>query len=146
LVASKRLGEARRSFERALAANPFHAAAHNNLGYLLEMQGQTVAARKQYESAIANQPGYRLAHFHLGRMLTNQRQYREAIAHFQQAVSVQDESTPGYLYALGVAYGRSGDRASAIRYLAQAREQAAARNQQGLVAGIDKDLRTLEAK
>ena len=49
-----------------------------------------------------------------------------------------------FLYALGAAYARSGNRARGVELLKQAREKAAARNQTQLMAGIDRDLATLQ--
>ena len=142
----KNLREARRAFEKALEANRYFADAHNNLGYLLEMEGQAAEALKHYRAAVENQPGHRLAHFHLGRLLANQRRYPEAIRHLEQTLSPEDASTPGYLYALGAVYGRSGDRVRSVDLMTQARDKAVALGQSTLVASIEKDLMTLGAR
>ena len=68
----------------------------------------------------------------------------EAIRHLQQTLEPQDESTPGYLYALGAAYARASDRAQALQYCRQARDRAAALGETQLLASIERDLRTLE--
>ncbi len=136
--------EAEQAFRRALEINPFYAEAHNNLGFLLEKQGRTEEALAEYQTSIQDQPAYRLAHFHIGRILANDGKYDEAIAHFLKTLAPEDQSTPGYLYALAIAYGRKGDRASALKYAHQARDQAVAFHQDQLVASIDKDLRRLE--
>ncbi len=135
--------EARKAFEETLRINPNHADAHNNLGYLLEIEGRQQEAIAHYEKAIAQKPEFRLAHFHLGRILTNRRQYREAIAHFEKTLAPEDDNTPGYLYALGAAWGRSGNRARAAEYMWKARAGAEARGQTQLLASVEKDLRTL---
>jgi tetratricopeptide (TPR) repeat protein len=135
--------EAAKAFERALAANPYHAQAHNNLAFVLEAVGRTAEAAAHYRKAIENDPNYRLAHFHLGRVLANQRNYPEAIAHLEKTLSPEDASTPGYMYALGAVYGRSGDRGRAADLMQRARAKAEAAGQAQLVASIDRDLRTL---
>jgi tetratricopeptide (TPR) repeat protein len=139
----QRYAAARAAFSRALAINPNYAEAHSNLGYLLETEGDVGAAMDHYRKAIDNQPGFRLAHFHLGRILVNRRQYAESIAHFERTLSPEDDSTPGYRYALGVACVRSGNRARGAPLLRQARREAIARRQEKLAETIAKDLRTL---
>lgn len=133
----------RAAFEQALRIDPNYAEAHANLGYVLEASGNVSTAETHYRAAILNKPDYRLAHFHLGRVLTNSRRYAEAIAHFERALTPVDGSTPGYRYALGAAFARSGNVPRARGILEQARDEAAARGQAGLVASIEKDLRTL---
>jgi Tfp pilus assembly protein PilF len=146
LFGQQRFSEARKAFEQAIGANRYHAEAHNNLGYLLEREGRSGEAEKHYREAIANQPGYRLAHFHLGRLLLHRRDVAGAIAQFEQTITVDDDSTPGYLYALGAAHGRAGDRNRAVEFLRQARDKAAARGQSPLISSIERDLAVLERR
>jgi len=146
LFAQKQFAEAKRPFEKAISINPQYAEAHNNLGYLLEMEGKPGEAIRHYQEAIASRPDYRLAHFHLGRIMTNQRRYEEAIAHFEKTLAPEDANTPGYLYALGAALGRSGQRARSIEVMLKAREKAAGLGQGQLVASIERDLKILERR
>ncbi len=139
----KRFPEAKAAFQRALEINPNHPDAHNNYAFLIEREGKLAEAEAHYGKAVAAKPDFRLAHFHLGRLLVNRRQYARAIAHFEKTVQPADESTPGYLYALGAAWGRAGDRKRAADYLRQARDGAVSFNQSQLAASIDRDLRTL---
>jgi len=136
--------EAEEAFRRAIEINPSYARAHNNLGYLLERKGNLPEAMGEYRKSIESMPGYRQAHFNLGRILVNQGNYKEGIEQLSQTVTPVDESTPAYLYALGAAYGRAGDRQKALNYLRQARTEAMARGQSKLLADIEEDLRTLE--
>lgn len=136
--------EAEQAFRRALDIDPFHPEAHNNLAYLFEQQGKLAEAKEHYRKAIENKPDYRLAHFHLGRILVNEKHFREGIEHLLKTLTPEDESTPGYLYALGAAYGRAGDRQNALRYLQSAREQASQRGQSRLLSSIERDLRVVE--
>jgi tetratricopeptide (TPR) repeat protein len=130
-------------FRKALEINPDYADAHNDLGYLLERQGKLSEAAAEYRKAVEEKPDFRQAHFNLGRMLVNQQQYPEALHELQQTLTPVDESTPAYLYALGAAYGRAGDPLKARSYLEQAKDQATARDQQQLVADIERDLKRL---
>ncbi|MEZ5352819.1 MAG: tetratricopeptide repeat protein [Bryobacteraceae bacterium] len=144
LFQQRRLPEARQAFERALVSNPNHAEAHNNIAFILETEGRQAAAIEHYRAAIAAQPGFRLAHFHLGRILTNQRRYDEAIREFESTLEPVDDQTPGFVYAMGAAYGRSGRRAKAIELLTRAHRMAGERGQADLAASIERDLRTLQ--
>lgn len=146
LFAGGRYEEAEKAFRKALAIDPYHPEAHNNLGFLLERQARLAEAAEEFQKAIDNRPDYRLAHFHLGRILVNANQYPKGIEHLLKTISPEDESTPGYLYAVGAAYGRAGDRENALRYLRQARDQASTRGQKQLLDSIEKDLQTLDAR
>ena len=143
LFGQRKTAEAKAAFQKALAANRYFAEAHNNLGYLLETEGRAADAERHYRQAIENLPSYRLAHFHLGRLLLNRRNYAEAIAELEKTTAPEDNDTPGFLYALGAAYGRSGNHARAAAVMREAREKAAARGQSQLVASLDRDLATL---
>jgi Flp pilus assembly protein TadD len=139
-----RTAEAAEAFRKALEINPYHAHAHNNLGTLLLAEKRFDEAATHFRSALANEPGYRLAGFNLGRVLVAQGRLREAIDVFHRIVTPEDEDTPRYLYALGSAYVRAGDRATGVRYAREAHRQAQARGQSQLAASIEKDLRGLE--
>jgi tetratricopeptide (TPR) repeat protein len=138
--------EAEKAFRKALAIAPSNDAAHNNLGYLLERQGKLSEAADEYRKAINVNPSSRQAHFYLGRIFVNQQQYAAAIEQFQQTLAPVDQDTPSYLYALGAAYGRSGDNGQALRYLEQAKEMANARGQTVLASEIAKDLARVTAE
>jgi len=144
LVSVQKYEQAESAFRKTIEIDPFHAAAHNNLGYLLERQGKLLEAAAEYRTAIENKPSDRQAHFNLGRVLVNQHEYREGIQELEKTIEPEDENTPRYIYALGAAFARSGDRQNALRYIRQARDGAVARGQSGLVDSIERDLRILE--
>jgi tetratricopeptide (TPR) repeat protein len=139
----KRRDQAKAAFLKTLEISPSHAEAHNNLGALLQEQGDLAQAAAHFRKAIEIQPGLRLARFHLGRIYANQRRYAEAIAQFERAAGVDDEATPGYLYALGATLARAGDADGARSTLTAAREKAVARGQGSLAAAIGRDLERL---
>ncbi len=140
------LAEAEQAYRSALECNRFYPEAHNNLGDLLERQGKLDEAAEQFRLAIANKPDYRRAHFHLGRILVNEEKYPEAIEELKRTLSPEDEETPAYLYALGAAYARAGQDVPALRFIRQAREQAAAYGQTRLLTSIDRDLKLIESR
>jgi tetratricopeptide (TPR) repeat protein len=146
LMARGRFQEAEEAFRRATQIDPSYAEAHNNLGYLLERQGKLPEALAEYRKALESKPDYRRAHFNLGRVLVNQQKYQEGIEQLSQTLTPEDEHTPTYLYALGAAYGRVGDRQNALRYLRLAREKASALGQAKLLTDIEQDLHTLEGR
>jgi tetratricopeptide (TPR) repeat protein len=139
--------EGEEAFRKALEINPQYPGAQLNLGSMLEAQGNLAGAMALYQKILESNPDDSQAHFSLGRLLVNQENYSEGIQHFLRTISAgEEERKPTYLYALGAAYARSGDRANAARYLHLAREKAAARGQSELVQSIDDDLRILETE
>jgi tetratricopeptide (TPR) repeat protein len=144
LMRQRRYEEAEKAFRRAIHGSPFNAFVHNNLGYVLEREGRVSEAVAEYRKSIESDPNFRQAHFNLGRILVNQENYQEGIEQLAKTLTPVDENTPVYLYALGAAYGRAGDRTNALRYLHEAQQQASARGQSQLLSDIEADLRTLE--
>ncbi len=146
LFHEQNLTEAQQAFQRALQINPGYAEAHTNLGVIHEQQGRLDQAADEFRAAIAAQPNYPLARFHLGRILVNQEKYEEAIQQLHRALTPEDEQTTAYLYALGAAYARAGDREHARTYIQKAHDAAVARGQSKLLASIDRDLKALDGK
>ncbi len=144
LAGRNRQSEAFDAFRKALEISPYYAEAHNNYAYLLLNEGRLEEATRHFQSALENKPNYPLAHFHLGRILLHQGKTNEAIDHFRQTLGADDDSTPGYLYALGAAYARGGNRQNALTYIRQAQEKASALGQKELLASIERDLKILE--
>jgi protein O-GlcNAc transferase len=138
------LTEAQQEFQHALQINPSYAEAHNNLGAIYEQQGRLEQAADEFRAAIAAQPNYPLARFHLGRILVNQQKYDEGIHQLQRSLTPEDEQTTAYLYALGAAYARAGDREQARAYIQKAHDAAVARGQSKLLSSIDRDLKALD--
>ena len=97
--------------------------------------------------AVGDKPDFPQAHFNLGRLLVNRGEYNCAIEELLKTLSATDEEAkPTYLYAVGAAYTRAGDRDNGLRYLLKAREQAASRGQSSLLNSIDRDVRTLQER
>ncbi len=146
LTGQEKNAEAAEAFRRALEVNPRYAEAHNNYAYLLMIGGQLEEAAKHFKVAIENKPNYRPARYNLGRILIHQGKIEEAIGHLLQTLTQEDEDTPRYMYALGAAYARAGNRESALKYLRDARQRAVALGQSDLLRSIEKDLKVLEQR
>jgi tetratricopeptide (TPR) repeat protein len=137
--------EAEAAFRKSVELNPYHPDAHNNLGAILEQKGMWQEAEREFGQAIHNRPNFRLARFHLGRILVNEGKYQAGIEQLLNTISPEDDQTPTYLYALGAAYARAGQRRTGLDYVSKAREQAERLGQTELLRSIEKDLRLLEA-
>ena len=83
----------RSSIDAALALNPNHPAALNQLGMLLRRNGNFLEAEAAYMKAVTVSPDYALAHYNLGVLneLYLQR-YEAALQHFEtyQAIVGED--------------------------------------------------------
>jgi tetratricopeptide (TPR) repeat protein len=120
-----RLGEARKAFETVLALNPHSSKAENNLGLILETEGQPAGAIDAYRSAIAWQeqsphPSEQ-PYANLGNLLLEQGQTKEAIAPLEKAVALAPNNAFCHM-TLGVAYRQLGQLAGAQRELEKATE------------------------
>jgi tetratricopeptide (TPR) repeat protein len=142
-----RYDEAREPLLRTLEIDPQHAEARYNLGDLLQRQGKLSDAAEEFRKAIASRPGFAEAHFNLGRLLVNQGKVREGIEEFLKALgSEETQSRLPYLYALGAAYARAGERENALSYLHRARQVAGEQNETKLLDAINRDLVILEGR
>ena len=147
LAGQGRFAEAEAAVRKTLEIDPAYPEARAILGQLLEAQNRPLEAMAEYRKSLDANPGDPRLHFGIGRVLVNQERYEEGIQHLLKSLDTRDEnSKPSYLYAVGAAYARAGNREDGLRYLRAARERAAARGQSGLVQSIDEDLRLLEGE
>ena len=109
---------------QAIAINPAHANARNNLGQLLERERDAEGALAQYTQAVDAQPTFRVGRFNLGRMLLVLGRPDQAIAHFAMLQQPVDAETPRYLFALSTAYVRAGKIADGVKVGHDARRLA----------------------
>ena len=144
LLGQEKYAQAETAFRKTIEIDPFHIGAYNDLGFLLERQGKLQEAAQEYRKAVENGPNSRQSHFNLGRVLVNQQNYSEGIQELTKTLEPKDQDSPRYVYALGAALARSGDRQNALLYLREARDRAEAQGQAGLLASIERDLRRVE--
>jgi tetratricopeptide (TPR) repeat protein len=80
-----RRADARAALERALSADPGHAAANTQLGILLREDGRFAEAEAAYRRALATDPEHALAHYNLGVLLdVYLRRTAEALEHYER--------------------------------------------------------------
>jgi protein O-GlcNAc transferase len=132
------------AYREALAVNPLHVNAHNNLGQALERLGELPKAADAYRAALAVQPAYRLARFNLGRMLIALGRPDEAAGELARIVEPRDAEAPRYLFALGVAHVRAGRKDEGIKWSIDARTLARQYGQTELATAIDRELAALK--
>jgi tetratricopeptide (TPR) repeat protein len=77
--------DAHEALDLALAINPAHAPANNQLGILLRKEGRFAEAEQAYRRAIDADPEYALAHHNLGVLLDLYMQRpADALEHYQR--------------------------------------------------------------
>jgi len=105
----KRPTDARAALDRALAIDPKHAVANNELGILLRETGKFEEAERAYRRALETDPSYALAHYNLGVLLdVYLRRGAEAIAEYeayQSSLAEPDKKVAGWLIDLRRRFG-----------------------------------------
>jgi tetratricopeptide (TPR) repeat protein len=144
LSLQERWEPAAQAYRQALAANPLHAEALNNLGQIHERTRELDEALELYQRASAARPTFRLARFNAGRMLVALGRPAEAAIEFAKIVEPRDAEAPRYLFALAVAYARTGRREEARGLAGDARGLAVQFGQHELAAAIARDLAALK--
>ena len=71
---------------KIIELNPDLAAAHYNLGLLLDDQERYDEAEGEYRDAIWADPDLAAAHSNLGSLLNNQERYDEAVEEYRDAI------------------------------------------------------------
>ena len=111
---------ARRSYERAIAADPKHLAARVNLGLLLHQSGRLADAERTYRAALLACGDDATLHFNLAVLLEDLKRRDEAVQSYRAAL----ESDPGMAdahYNLALICEQTGKPRDAIRHMAQYR-------------------------
>jgi len=132
------------AYRRALGVHPSYPEAHNNLGQILERSRDFAAALDEYRRALESRPTFRLARFNAGRMLIGLKRPGEAVPVLEPLVEPGDPESARYVFALSVAYIRSGNKDAGVKWATEARRRAAASGQQELAAAIDRELAAIK--
>lgn len=136
--------EAAAAYQKAIAANPSHARARNNVGETFERRRMVGEALEAYRGAVEVSPAFRLARFNVGRMLLALGRTDEALTELQKIVEPRDAEAPRYWFGLSVAYLRSGRKEDAIKWATDAKRLAMQFGQSELAAAIERDLALLK--
>jgi tetratricopeptide (TPR) repeat protein len=91
------------AYEKTLALDPSHAAAHINLGTLFYNRQDYAKAEEHYRKAVAVDSRYALGYFDLGNVLDETGRLREAIVAYNQAVRLAPTYADAH-YNLALAY------------------------------------------
>ncbi len=118
LLKAGKPAEAAAQFQQALAADPAHAGAYNNLGIAYERLGRD-EAQAQFERAIQLDPNFAAARFNLARMLMKKGRDADAVGELQRTLQI-DPNHVGALNMLGTVLGRQQKFAEAASHLERA--------------------------
>lgn len=118
-AAPPNLTKALEAQRKLVAERPADAAAHNDLGNLLQLAALTTEAEEAYRKAIALDPKKASALFNLGVLVQKRGDQREAAKLFKNVLEVDPRHAWAH-YQLGTTYEQRGDEKNAIRSYAQA--------------------------
>jgi len=133
LSTMERHDEAIAEKKRSLALDPLSLVINRSAGWAFYFARQFDQAIDQYKKAIELDPNFVQAYIHLGEAYSRKQMFSDAIAELQTAVNLSG-GNHGPLALLGQAYGDSGNRAGALKTLAQLEELS----KQSYVAAFDR--------
>jgi tetratricopeptide (TPR) repeat protein len=113
LQEQKRLDEAIRHHQRAIALVPEYAPAYNNLGAALRASGRIDEAIANYQQALQLQPEYPSASFNLANALLAKGETGASVEQFRAALRQSPQSVEAQTN-LGTALAAKGDSAGAV--------------------------------
>lgn len=144
LLSLQKGDEALALFKQAAALAPGDAAAYQGMGLALEMLNQLADAADVYRTALRLAPSLRAARVGLARVLMRLKKPDEAIVHLEELRDPRDAESAQYLFALSVAYVRTGRIDAATRAAAEAIEVARRFGDERTAAAIEAELRKLK--
>ena len=107
--------EAVAAYEKVLAIDPNHAAAHINLGTLYYNRQDHMQAERHYRRAIEADPRYALAYFDLGNVLDETGRVKEAIQTYETALQLAPTYADAH-YNLALAYEKVREPRKALKH------------------------------
>jgi tetratricopeptide (TPR) repeat protein len=108
-------GEAITTYQRVLAMDPVHAAAHINLGTLYYNRQEYGLAERHYRSAIQIDPRYALAYFDLGNVLDETGRVEDAINTYKTAIQLAPTYADAH-YNIALAYEKIRQPRKALQH------------------------------
>ena len=103
------------AYQRVLALDPEHAAAHINLGTLHYNRQDYALSEKHYRAAIEIDPRYALAHFDLGNVLDETGRVTEAIQAYNTALQLAPTYGDAH-YNVALAYEKVREPRKALKH------------------------------
>jgi tetratricopeptide (TPR) repeat protein len=79
------------AYQKAIAASPSNARAHNNLALLLKDQGRIDQAIAHYEIALKSNPHFEEAHCGMAELYSTLGRFDEAISHYSEALRIRPD-------------------------------------------------------
>jgi DNA-binding transcriptional MerR regulator len=117
---------AKKSYERAIAADPKHLAARVNLGLLLHQSGRLSDAERTYRAALLACGDDATLHFNLAVLLEDLNRRAEAVKSYEAALAAEPGMADAH-YHLALLCEQIGKPRDAIRHMAQYRRLLGAR-------------------
>ena len=108
-------GEAITTYQRVLAMDPGHAAAHINLGTLYYNRQEYGLAERHYRAAIQIDPRYALAYFDLGNVLDETGRVEDAINTYKTAIQLAPTYADAH-YNIALAYEKIREPRKALQH------------------------------
>jgi tetratricopeptide (TPR) repeat protein len=137
----QRYRDARKSFDRAIKADPKHGDAYNNLGVVYYQEHNYGKAIKEYEKAIAVNPDSASFYSNLGAAYFGKKQFDKGTLNYAKALELDadiferishagvqaqlpsPEDRARYDYVLAKLYAKMGVADRSLRYLRKAMEE-----------------------
>lgn len=107
-------------YREALALNPRHVMALNNLAVLHARQGDADAAQRLLRRALGIYPGFVRTHNNLGILLAQRGKYGEAKEHFTEVILRRPDFDPTVYFNLACVQSRLQQTAGALQALSEA--------------------------
>jgi tetratricopeptide (TPR) repeat protein len=108
-------------YEHTLAVTENNYLVHNNLGTVLEKNGNLEKATAHYAEAVKIKPDYAVAHNNLGEIKVRQGMAQEAISHYYQALKSKPDYPKPY-NNLGIELAKRGKLQEAVFHFSRALE------------------------
>ncbi len=122
LLATRQFDESIAEMKRAQEIDPLSLIINGELGANYTYAGQYDAAIEQLRKTIQMDDSFYYAHWNLGTAYRLKGQYSQAIAEYQTAFRLAGD--PSVLSMIGEAQAASGDRAAALKTLADMKDRA----------------------
>jgi tetratricopeptide (TPR) repeat protein len=102
-------------YEKCLALEPSHSAAHINAGTIRYQRQEYTAAEMHYRTALAFDSNSALCHFNLGNVLDHTDRTLEAIERYEAAIELAASYADAH-YNLALAYERTSQPRKALSH------------------------------